>query len=73
MSEEKTHLYVPIEPRDDYHRIGFVRKAIADCTEADKLIVQQLKEHEVQLTTSKPIPNATLVAQLKTYFEGTQA
>lgn len=67
---ERTHIYVPVEPSPDYTRVGFQRKAIDDATEADLLIVKQLKDHQHGLLNGEPITKETMIDQLKTYFEG---
>lgn len=67
---ERTHIYVPVEPSPDYSTVGFQRKAIADATEADLLIVKQLKDHQHGLLSGEPITKETMIDQLKTYFKG---
>ena len=70
---ERTHIYVPVEPSPDYSTVGFQRKAITDATEADLLIVKQLKEHQHGLLSGGAITKETMINQLKAYFEGKQS
>lgn len=70
---ERTHIYIPIKTDPDCKQVGFTRIPIAVATEADKLIVQQLKDHQHGLLNGEPLINETMIQKLKDYFEGKES